>query len=474
MAFFALHPAHVESVAWISGRKEVLSGLFFLGSVLAFLSGRQVDKKRPWMWLVFSVFLFAMALMSKLTVVSGVLVFALLELCAPSKASTVHERVSKKWVVFAPYALIAGLFLTIGIIQGGTTGVLVADQGANVSLLDRVQLFGLILSQLTAIGLAPVDLRLIYDLTASPDIWINLVLLVTSLVTVGCLIWLCPLQRRLIIIAAGLFYGLLIPYLQLIPFSTWSLASERFLYLPIMGLALVLALVVVRWKKYLFVPALVLLIACSWSVNQRSSQWSDTATLLTANWLSSGHFYSGFLLVADVLVPKRDYDAASQVAMAIELPGLKQTINAYIALKREFESERLQDGGAIKLERIAALDASMAKLEATVGNSGSGQTQQIAFLLRELKTSVAGHYLYLLSRFEVPLEVQIKIGRLLIDVGNPQAQMILSNLLTRPELIQDQLSEIWALFGRALELEGKHEMAARAFQRSRAAAGKGQ
>ena len=36
-ALFAIHPQHVESVAWIAERKDVLSGLFFVATILAYL-----------------------------------------------------------------------------------------------------------------------------------------------------------------------------------------------------------------------------------------------------------------------------------------------------------------------------------------------------------------------------------------------------------------------------------------------------
>ena len=36
-SFFAIHPQHVESVAWIAERKDVLSGLFFMVTILAYL-----------------------------------------------------------------------------------------------------------------------------------------------------------------------------------------------------------------------------------------------------------------------------------------------------------------------------------------------------------------------------------------------------------------------------------------------------
>jgi len=58
-ALFAVHPMHVESVAWVSERKDVLSGVFFFGTVLAYLHSKK--------WL--SVGLFLLALMSKPSVV---------------------------------------------------------------------------------------------------------------------------------------------------------------------------------------------------------------------------------------------------------------------------------------------------------------------------------------------------------------------------------------------------------------------
>ena len=75
-AVFALHPVHVESVAWITERKNVLSGLFYLSSMLAYL---RFDRLRGtarlqqvadilgsgWRWYVLSLALFVLALLSK-------------------------------------------------------------------------------------------------------------------------------------------------------------------------------------------------------------------------------------------------------------------------------------------------------------------------------------------------------------------------------------------------------------------------
>ena len=66
-AVFAVHPLHVESVAWIIERKDVLSGLFYLGAVLAWL--RFVEQENP-RWYVGSLVLYAAGLLSKSIVVT--------------------------------------------------------------------------------------------------------------------------------------------------------------------------------------------------------------------------------------------------------------------------------------------------------------------------------------------------------------------------------------------------------------------
>src|SRR5438477_3911110 len=75
-AIFAIHPLHVESVAWISERKDVLSGLFFMLTLLAYF--RYTRKPNIWRYLVMSI-LFACGLMSKPMLVTLPIVLLLLD-----------------------------------------------------------------------------------------------------------------------------------------------------------------------------------------------------------------------------------------------------------------------------------------------------------------------------------------------------------------------------------------------------------
>jgi 4-amino-4-deoxy-L-arabinose transferase-like glycosyltransferase len=61
-AIFALHPVHVESVAWMVELKNTLSGFFFFAALLAYL---QFDEKRTAKWYLLVVVLFVMGILVK-------------------------------------------------------------------------------------------------------------------------------------------------------------------------------------------------------------------------------------------------------------------------------------------------------------------------------------------------------------------------------------------------------------------------
>src|SRR5437762_1954818 len=80
-AVFAVHPVMVESVAWVTEIKNLLSTAFFLGSVLAYLNFENLERRdlpRRDGWFVFSLLLFICALLSKSVTCSLPVVLAIL------------------------------------------------------------------------------------------------------------------------------------------------------------------------------------------------------------------------------------------------------------------------------------------------------------------------------------------------------------------------------------------------------------
>ncbi len=68
--FFAIHPLRVESVAWATERRDVLSGLFFILTILGYLKASAANEAWRRRWLAASVGCYALALMSKATVMT--------------------------------------------------------------------------------------------------------------------------------------------------------------------------------------------------------------------------------------------------------------------------------------------------------------------------------------------------------------------------------------------------------------------
>ncbi|HEX4715529.1 MAG TPA: tetratricopeptide repeat protein, partial [Ktedonobacteraceae bacterium] len=107
-AVFAVHPLHVESVAWISERKDVLSGLFFMLTLLAYghYAHRQKSVGRtawsflgsPAYWVVLVVF--AMGLMSKPMLVTLPFVLLLLDWWPLQRITIDNQRSSIAWLLW--------------------------------------------------------------------------------------------------------------------------------------------------------------------------------------------------------------------------------------------------------------------------------------------------------------------------------------------------------------------------------------
>ncbi len=76
---FALHPLRVESVAWITERRDVLSGLFFLAAILAYLRGVEAGQDIEPRWRAYSLVLFGAGLLSKASVMTLPAVLVLLD-----------------------------------------------------------------------------------------------------------------------------------------------------------------------------------------------------------------------------------------------------------------------------------------------------------------------------------------------------------------------------------------------------------
>jgi tetratricopeptide (TPR) repeat protein len=255
---FALHPMHVESVAWIAERKDLLSAFFYLLSLLSYLSYVScTSHKHKTSRFTLSIILFVLALMSKPMAVSLPLILFLLDCYplerfkwrAPHNSTILLEKV--------PFLVLSGVSSVITIIA--------QRLGGSIHSLEQVNLGYRLLNSLWAITLylkkmvLPFRLSPFYPFTFYPYATYLIPAIIFSFITFFCLrmvknkkcFWLCCWLYFLIT---------LLPVLGIVQVGGQA-AADRYTYLPSLGPFLLAGLGMV-WIKKRFSLASLLVATC--------------------------------------------------------------------------------------------------------------------------------------------------------------------------------------------------------------------
>ena len=266
--FFAAFPMHVENVAWVSGRTDLLATMFMLASL--WWTGARKGA------LIGAAFFFIAALLSKETAIvlpAVVLVSTLLS--AHREPSARRRGIILTTVLF----VIALLYLVL------RKQVL----GASVGYFHRfthgfeqaVALPFSILAHYTYKLVFPFRPNAESDFPPPAHFW-NVHVLVGVAIFAGICyaLWRWRGNRVFVFGTAVIAIGLL-PVLNILPLN--QILAERFLYFPSTGFALLVALLVItlrrRWRLPATVVFVLLLAACSARTVTRTADWKDELTL---------------------------------------------------------------------------------------------------------------------------------------------------------------------------------------------------
>ena len=163
---FSIHPLRVESVAWITERRDVLSFLFYASSVLSYVrSTEQAENRRRWYGL--SLGLFAGALLSKATSITlpALLlilnVYPLERLGVAERTSWWNESARRVYLELAPFALLA--VATVGVT------FLALQHLVQLTAMQKIAVSAYSLAFYLWKTIAPVGLAPLYAMPASVD-----------------------------------------------------------------------------------------------------------------------------------------------------------------------------------------------------------------------------------------------------------------------------------------------------------------
>jgi tetratricopeptide (TPR) repeat protein len=226
---FGIHPVHVESVAWISERRDVLYTLFFLGSLVSYLKYRQQDYRG---YYYLSLGLFLLSLFSKAMGLTLPFILVLIDYYFFDAKSI--RKLFKDKAGFFSLAIFFGLVSLAVRIQAGD---LLKDR--LLSLTQNLSVSGFaILFYLNKIIL-PFNLSCLYPYTYTDINFFHQTALFTFICLVILLFCYALLTRYSKKIIFGIFFFLItiFPVIQLIPSSgAMSVVFDRYLYLSSVGL----------------------------------------------------------------------------------------------------------------------------------------------------------------------------------------------------------------------------------------------
>jgi len=372
-ALFALHPLHVESVAWAASRKDVLSGVFFMLTLL--LWARYAQRPSPSRYLVVAL-VFACGLLSKPTLVTTPFVLWLLDfwplgrLAGASGASAITRRAARllleKLPLLALSAAASGIVYTVqksaGAIGAGAQ-IPVALRWMNA--LDAVRIY--LAQSVWPSGLAvyyphPLGSLGLPRLAAAA----GLIALLTALALAG-------LRRRPYLCVGWLwFLGMLVPVIGLVQVGIQAHA-DRYMYLPLIGLSLApafLAAEQVRRQPRLRAPvaatAALVLAALALTATRQVGSFRDSITLQAHN----------------VAVTERNSLAHYRLAYALQrvgrLPEAERELRGALALQPRWVKPRI--GLADVLVLRGRVEEAIAHYRLAVAADPSGRALVLAAL----------------------------------------------------------------------------------------------
>ena len=237
-AVFALHPVQVESVVWISERKNVLAGVGALGALLAYL--RFVDAVPPARrrWYALSLTLFAAALLAKTVICSLPAVLCLILWWKRGRLG--RADVASLLPHFALGAVLAAVTVWMERHHVGATGV-----DWQLSFVERCLIAGRALWFYAATLVWPVGLTFIYPRwQIDPTIWWQYLYPAAALVVLGALYGMRRRFGRGPLVCVLIFAGTLLPalgFFDVFPMR-YSFVADHYQYLSSIGL-IVLAVV---------------------------------------------------------------------------------------------------------------------------------------------------------------------------------------------------------------------------------------
>lgn len=320
-AAFALHPLHVESVAWVAERKDVLSGLFWMLTIASYIRYTEHQSIGRYL-LVFLVF--GLGLMAKPMLVTLPFVLLLLDYWPLGRFQLEH-RLQSSWRL-----IIEKVPLLVLSAASSTVAYIAQQSGGAMELGERyplsIRLSNAAVSYIAYIGklIYPSRLAVLYPyLGDSLPLWQPIVsLLILAAISAGVIYS----ARRYLVTGWFWYIGTLVPVIGLVQIGNQMMA-DRYTYLPSIGIFIIAAWgadeLAARWryrKTILGICAGIALAALSVCTLLQIRYWrNSTALYERAISVTENNYIMHSNYGTSLSEEGRDDEALKQLSIALQI-----------------------------------------------------------------------------------------------------------------------------------------------------------
>ena len=289
-ALFALHPLNVESVAWVAARKNLLSTMFWMFTILAYV--RYVEKPHLKRYaLILTVF--SLGLLTKPMLVTLPCVLLLLDFWPlrrfqfGQRRTLDHPNVSMGRLILekVPLLVLSAVSVYISTFSLYNYGDLVAVD----SVPMRLRVGNALVSYMAYLGkmAVPLNLTCFYPFPIEVPLWKSTGAL--ALIAAGTIAAARLFRQQPYFLIGWLWYlGTLFPVIGLMQAGLWPAIADRFVYVPLIGIYVIIAWSLAELSKkkgrnivWISAAATILILALVGFSHKQVGYWKNSITLFS-------------------------------------------------------------------------------------------------------------------------------------------------------------------------------------------------
>lgn len=349
-SLFAIHPVHVESVAWIAERKDVLSTFFMFLTLLLYF--RYVKYQKKWAYFLSLIF-FTFGLMSKPMLVSLPFLLLLLDywpfcrIFAPRNECIATKKdkhsVSYPIIEKIPFFILSAISSLITILAQKS-----GDAVVSIKVLPiEMRISNAIISYIDYITkiFYPIDLAVPYPYPEK--ISLTYVLIAFAIIIILTLLPLHLLKsKRYFLFGWFWFIGALVPVIGIVQVGSQSMA-DRYLYIPAIGIYVIIAMIChdlseknKKIKKWLVLLLSIFFIFFAYKARVQMSFWKDGASLFNhAVNVTRNNMLAYYNLGMDMSDLGRSDEAIKYYLKAIEINPTESIFHTNLAVEYKIKGD---------------------------------------------------------------------------------------------------------------------------------------